>query len=94
MALFLCAIYERPFTFTMFEVVPSLDLKFLVGLDGLSLMMVLLTTMVTLSAVWVTPKIDHGENAFYACLLFIAAGALGRLFRSTCSSFTRSTNSR
>ncbi len=76
-ALFLCAIYERPFSFTMFEVVPSLDLKCLVGLDGLSLMMVLLTTIVTLSAVWVTPKVDHGENAFYSCLLFISAGAVG-----------------
>ena len=50
----------------MFDVIPSLDLKFLVGLDGLSLMMVLLTAIVTMSAVWVTPKVDHGENAFYS----------------------------
>ena len=76
-ALLLCATYERPFTFTMFPVMPSLDLKFLVGLDGLSLMMVLLTAIVTMSAIWVSPKVDHGENAFYACLLFISAGALG-----------------
>ena len=59
----------------MFDVIPSLDLKFLVGLDGLSLMMVAADHVVTLSAVWVTPKIEHGENAFYACLLFISAGA-------------------
>ncbi len=24
-----------------------------------------------------TPKVDHGENAFYSCLLFISAGAVG-----------------
>ena len=76
-ALLLCATYERPYFFTMFPVVPSLDLKFLVGLDGLSLMMVLLTTTVTLSAIWVSPKVEHNENAFYACLMFISAGALG-----------------
>ncbi len=71
------ALYHDKFTFTLFEVVPSLDLKFLVGLDGLSLMMLLLTSVVTLSAIWVTPKVEHGENAFYSCLLFISAGAIG-----------------
>ena len=71
--------YVAPFHYTMFEVVPALDLKFLVGLDGLSLMMVLLTSIVTLSAVWVAPKMEHdpGANGFYACVLFIAVGCLG-----------------
>ena len=73
----LCLSYRSPFSYTLFEVVPSLDLKFLVGLDGLSLMMVLLTSLVTLAAVWMTPKVAQGENAFYACLLFISAGAVG-----------------
>lgn len=72
-----CATYRTPFHFTLFDVLPSLDLKFLVGMDGLSLMMVLLTTTVTLAAVWMTPKVEQGENAFYSCLLFISAGALG-----------------
>ena len=72
-----CATYQTPFHYTLFEVIPSLDLKFLLGLDGLSLMMVLLTTMVTLAAVWMTPKVEQSENAFYSCLLFISAGALG-----------------
>ncbi len=72
-----CALYHGKFTYTLFEVIPSMDLKFLVGLDGLSLMMLLLTSVVTLSAVWVTPKVEHGENAFYSCLLFISAGAVG-----------------
>ena len=71
--------YGEPFHYTMFQVIPALDLKFLVGLDGLSLMMVLLTSIVTLSAVWVAPKMEHdpGANGFYACLLFIAAGCIG-----------------
>ena len=72
-----CALYQGKFAYTLFEVIPSMDLKFLVGLDGLSLMMLLLTTLVTLSAVWVTPKVEQGEGAFYSCLLFISAGAIG-----------------
>ena len=72
-----CALYHGKFSFTLFEVIPSMDLKFLVGLDGLSLMMLLLTAVVTLSAIWVTPKVEHNENAFYSCLLFISAGAIG-----------------
>ena len=75
--LLVCFSYRAPFSYTLFDVVPILDLKFLVGLDGLSLMMVLLTSLVTLSAVWMTPRIPQGENAFYACLLFVAAGSIG-----------------
>lgn len=58
-------------------VVPELDLKFLVGADGLGVMMVLLAAIVTLSAIWVSPRVERGEPLFYACLLFISAGALG-----------------
>ena len=39
--------------------------------------MVLLTAIVTLAAVWFTGEITRIENAFYACLLFISAGAMG-----------------
>ena len=52
-------------------------LNFTLGLDGLSLIMVLLTAIVLLAAVWFTGKISEREHAFYACLLFIAAGAIG-----------------
>jgi NADH-quinone oxidoreductase subunit M len=77
-------------------------LSFTLGIDGLSLIMILLTAIVTLAAVWVaSPPAGHpagtaaptdstradvaatavangrSENAFYACLLFIAAGAIG-----------------
>ncbi|MDQ3622717.1 MAG: NADH-quinone oxidoreductase subunit M [Verrucomicrobiota bacterium] len=57
--------------------VPEWDLKYLVAADGLSLVMLFLTALVTLAAVWVTPKIERRENLFYACLLFITAGATG-----------------
>ena len=53
-----------------------------VGADGLSLVMLLLTGIVTLAAVWVTPKIEKRENLFYACVLLISAGAAGA-FAST-----------
>ena len=76
-ALVLAAVYDRPFSYSMFEVIPALDLSFRLGLDGLSLMMVLLTSLVTLSAVWVSPRMEEGANGFYACLLFIAAGCMG-----------------
>ena len=52
-------------------------LNFTLGLDGLSLIMVLLTAIVTLAAIWFTGKIEQHEHAFYACLLFIAGGAIG-----------------
>ena len=53
------------------------SINFTLGIDGLSLMMLLLTAIVTLAAVWFTGEIAQHQNAFYACLLFIAAGALG-----------------
>ena len=56
---------------------PEWGLKFAVGLDGLSLMMILLAALVTVAAVWFSGKIDKYENAFYACLLFISGGAIG-----------------
>src|SRR5256712_7019853 len=52
-------------------------LNLAVGLDGLSLIMVLLAVIVTLAAVWFTGTIEKYENAFYACLLLISGGAIG-----------------
>jgi len=57
----------------------SIDWKinFAIGLDGLSLLMVLLAAIVTVGAVWFSGKIDKYENAFFACLLLISGGAIG-----------------
>lgn len=73
---------ERTFRFLgAIPVVPDLDLKFLVGADGLGVMMILLAALVTLCAVWMSAPLQDnaagGEPLFYACLLFISAGALG-----------------
>jgi NADH-quinone oxidoreductase subunit M len=62
---------------TSFSISPEWHLSFTTGLDGLSLVMVLLAAIVTLAAVWFAAKIDKYENAFYACLLFISGGAIG-----------------
>jgi NADH-quinone oxidoreductase subunit M len=60
-----------------FTISPEWHLSFTTGVDGLSLVMVLLATLVTLAAVWFTGAIERYENAFYACLLFISGAAIG-----------------
>lgn len=62
---------------TQFEVLPQYKLSYLLAADGLSLLMLLLTGLVTVAAVWLTPKVEKRENLFYACVLFISAGAAG-----------------
>src|SRR5205814_3295964 len=62
---------------TSFSISPEWHLSFTTGLDGLSLVMVLLAAIVTLAALWFACKIEKHENAFYACLLFISGGAIG-----------------
>src|SRR5213075_1952419 len=60
-----------------FTISPEWRLSFTTGVDGLSVIMVLLASIVTLAAVWFAGTIDRYENAFYACLLFISGGAIG-----------------
>ena len=60
-----------------FPIIPEWNLSFFLGVDGLSLAMVLLSSLVTFAAIWATPKVEKWENLFYACLLFISAGAIG-----------------
>jgi NADH-quinone oxidoreductase subunit M len=62
---------------TSFTISPDWHLSFSTGLDGLSLVMVLLAAIVTLAAVWFAGEIDRYKNAFYACLLFVSGGAIG-----------------
>jgi len=59
---------------------PAWKLAFSLGVDGLSLIMLLLTAIVGLAAVWVAPhpeKLERYPNLYYASLLFIIAGATG-----------------
>ena len=53
------------------------DLKFLIGVDGLNATMLLLTSLVTVAAVYVSPHLEEGENRYVACVMFISAGAAG-----------------
>src|SRR5216117_76996 len=62
---------------TSFSISPEWRLSFTTGVDGLSVIMVLLASIVTLAAVWFAGMIERHENAFYACLLFISGGAIG-----------------
>src|SRR5437870_1778183 len=63
--------------FSSFLVSADWQIHFAFGIDGLSLLMLLLATIVTVAAVWFTGKIDNYERAFYACLLLISGGAIG-----------------
>ena len=80
-ALFLLASFDysqRNFQHvTSFPISPEWRLSFTTGVDGLSLIMVLLASIVTLAAIWFAGTIDRYENAFYACLLLISGGAIG-----------------
>ena len=60
-----------------FPISQTWRLQFLLGADGLSLIMLFLAALVLLCAVWFTPPIEKSERLFYACLLFLAGGAIG-----------------
>jgi NADH-quinone oxidoreductase subunit M len=60
-----------------FPISSDFHLAFTLGVDGLSAIMILLAALVLVAAVWFTGKIYRYENAFYACLLLLAAGAIG-----------------
>src|SRR5437016_2116149 len=62
---------------TSFTISPDWRLSFTTGVDGLSLIMVVLATIIILAAFWFAGAIEKYENAFYASLLFISAGAIG-----------------
>jgi NADH-quinone oxidoreductase subunit M len=62
---------------TSFPISPDWKINFTLGVDGLSLIMLLLTALVLFAAIWFSGEIAQHRNAFYACLLFIAAGAIG-----------------
>ena len=62
---------------TSFDISPDWRLSFTTGIDGLSLIMLLLASIVTLTAVWFAGAIERYEHSFYACLLFISGGAIG-----------------
>ena len=59
------------------SVAPGWGLSLHFGADGLSLVMLLLTALVTVAAIHVSPRIEKREGMFFACILLIDAGAAG-----------------
>jgi NADH-quinone oxidoreductase subunit M len=57
--------------------VPGYDLRFSVGIDGLGAVLLLLTSAVSLAAVWLAPQPAHRAHLYDACLLLITAGVTG-----------------
>nr|WP_018290697.1 NADH-quinone oxidoreductase subunit M [Verrucomicrobium sp. 3C] len=53
------------------------EIRYHVAVDGISLPLVLLTTLVTLAAVWVAPAQIKRAAEFYTYLLLLSLGALG-----------------
>lgn len=62
---------------TSLTILEDWDLKFFTGVDGLSVLMLLLSAIVTVAAVWMAPAVEKYERAYFASLLLIAAGAFG-----------------
>jgi NADH-quinone oxidoreductase subunit M len=58
-------------------VIPQLGISFTLGADGLSMVMLFLSAIVTLAAVWVAREPVANPRWFYACILFISAGVIG-----------------
>lgn len=57
--------------------VPALGIKFSLGVDGLGVAMLFLSTAVTLAAIAIARPPKANVSWFYASLLFISAGAVG-----------------
>src|SRR5262249_16352741 len=66
--------YQYVCTWPLF---PAFGLNFNLVSDCLSMTMLLLSTMVTLAAIWACPKVEKNEHLFFACVLLISAGVIG-----------------
>ncbi len=57
---------------------PPLRFEFLVGIDGISLLLILLSTVLTISCVLISwESVQDRASGFYACLLFLEGGLIG-----------------
>lgn len=58
--------------------IPSIGAQYLVGIDGISLLLVLLTTLISLCALVASSNIDRdGRKLYYAMILLLETGVLG-----------------
>lgn len=71
---------ERFQIFSEFVILDSPKLALAFGVDGMSTIMLLLTVIVTLAAVWLSPassELGGRDQLYYICTLLISVGALG-----------------
>ena len=59
------------------RVLSSPEISYAVGADGLTIVMILLSVIVTLAALWMSKSPANQRPLFYASSLLISAGALG-----------------
>ena len=58
--------------------IPSIGVAYFLGVDGISILLVLLTTLLSVLVVVCSySQIEENEHAYYACLLFLETGMLG-----------------
>lgn len=80
-SLFLIAPFARGEHGTLFvdraSWIPSIGAQYIVGVDGISLVLVLLTTFITLLAVLASWKIEERPRLYYAMLLLLETGVIG-----------------
>src|SRR5919197_1057845 len=58
--------------------IPSIGVAYFLGVDGISILLVLLTTLLSVVVVVCSySQIEENEKAYYACLLFLETGMLG-----------------
>lgn len=57
--------------------VAGFDLRYALGVDGLSMALVVLTTVLTVAAVLVSFSIAERQRLYYACLMLLATSVLG-----------------
>ena len=62
---------------TSWPIAPEWHFGLTLGVDGLSLTMLLLASIVTPAAILFASTVERYERAFYICLLLVSAGALG-----------------
>ena len=59
------------------DLIRSLGAQYFVGVDGISVPLILLTTAISLLAIWASYGINKSIKAYYALMLFLLAGMIG-----------------
>jgi NADH-quinone oxidoreductase subunit M len=59
------------------EWIPSLGVNYFVGVDGLGLLMVLLTAVITPMAMFASWRVEKSSSLFFSLMLFLQAGLFG-----------------